>query len=593
MNIFHRRFLVFVILLSLIIGAGTALFLVQREQNQRSGASNQTAIPPQTCGSKPTDIMLIMDRSDSMNKVTGTSGQTKLQAAEVAAQAFVDIIAKENNGSRVGLVSFAPTASLDQQLTTNYSAVKTAIGAMKTSFATCAQCGAITADNAFQSAPLSTHPKIAIFLTDGLANTTTTTSPKLISPTIAEQATIAEIKSGFASQSIAYYTIGLGTDVNTTFLQSIASLTKAQYFFSPTSDQLNQIYQNISLIIGKGNISGTVFNDVNSNGILDTGEQGLDNWKVNLKVGSASSSSMLTALSASASGYVFPGLCDGTYYVDTQEQNSWKQTSPKNPSYYMVSINSGSANTGKNFGMKKQPVCGDVCTDSSSCSGAINECSFCNPTTKKCGPPFTPTPTPSMTPTPTLSPTPTPTPLPQDITLSITVFLHNIGKSGDNANPNAFSFSNKNPLHPTRNVKAFIYDLTNNAVAAPTGSIQYSSTSGSFTGTIDLGTAVAPGKYYIKIQSDYHLRRLIPGILTFTAGTNSLAPISLVAGDADNTNDLSILDYNLLLGCYSVSQSAISCTDAQQVATDFNDDGAVDEKDYNLFIRELSVQNGE
>jgi hypothetical protein len=49
----------------------------------------------------------------------------------------------------------------------------------------------------------------------------------------------------------------------------------------------------------------------------------------------------------------------------------------------------------------------------------------------------------------------------------------------------------------------------------------------------------------------------------------------------------------LLIGCYSDFSPAKSCTSANKLLTDLNDDGNVNQTDYNLFLREISVQNGQ
>jgi Mg-chelatase subunit ChlD len=578
MTITQRKFLPVGILLFLVIAVAATTSLVQRQQELRGRASTQTAIPAATCGSAPVDIMIVIDNSGSMNTVTGAKGMTKLQSAIAAAKSFVDIISANTN-NHIGLVSFNTKATLESPLTTDYATVKTKIGQLKSNGDTCTQCGATTADQEIHADGRANVQKVVILLTDGIANYVTGQN-KQVSATTAEQAAITEIQNEFNTDNTTYFTIGLGSDVNTSFLQKIATNTNAKYFFSPSGDQLTQIYQSISQIIGKGSIAGVVFNDANNNGTPDTGESNLQNWTIDLKVGSPTSTSTLTTTTQSTNGYSISGLCDGTYYVNEEPQSGWTQTTPTNPSYYTVSIANGSMVADKNFGNTQQ-ACGTTCTDDSSCGGAANGCTSCNTTTHQCTVPITQTPTPTIT------------PVPSAMILNITALLHNIGSSGDNANPTAASFSNKNPVHPTRNATVFLYDLNNNQVADQSGTIQYGSPSGSFTGSVNIGTTIPSGQYYIKVQSDYHLNRLIPGIQTLTGGTNNLPTVSLVAGDADNSNDLSILDYNLLLGCYSTTKPAQSCTDAQKVATDFNDDGAVDDKDFNLFIRELSVQNGD
>ena len=70
--------------------------------------------------------------------------------------------------------------------------------------------------------------------------------------------------------------------------------------------------------------------------------------------------------------------------------------------------------------------------------------------------------------------------------------------------------------------------------------------------------------------------------------------VSLVTGDINNDNALTILDYNVLIDCYSDLLPARNCSDQNKKASaDLSDDGAVNASDYNLFLRELSVVSGE
>ncbi len=222
-------------------------------------------------------------------------------------------------------------------------------------------------------------------------------------------------------------------------------------------------------------------------------------------------------------------------------------------------------------------------------------------------PTSTPTPTPTSTPTPTPTSTPTPTPVPNSTKLTFDVFLHGIGNSGDNANPDQFSLSNKNPRTKIRNVDVQILNSSSNIVATSSGTIRYASESGSFKGTVDFGLRVpATAAYNIKLKEKTHLRRLVPGIQTITTGqTNIVQQITLIAGDVigdlnssdasirQSYNTLNILDYNMLMNCYSDFAPAISCTPAQKLLTDLNDNGTVNQFDYNLFLREITVQNGQ
>ncbi len=180
-------------------------------------------------------------------------------------------------------------------------------------------------------------------------------------------------------------------------------------------------------------------------------------------------------------------------------------------------------------------------------------------------------------------------------TLSLTVFLHGIGASGDNSNPTGNSLSNKTPKHTTRRANVSIYDTTNKLVATSFGDIVYSSASGNYKGNVTTSTPVPAGSYNVRVGTNQHLFRRIAGIQNIaSSGANILPAIALVTGDIDDNNKLDILDYNALIGCYTDLLPAPSCVgQAKQLATDINDDGLVNQTDYNLFLREIANQPGE
>ncbi len=179
-------------------------------------------------------------------------------------------------------------------------------------------------------------------------------------------------------------------------------------------------------------------------------------------------------------------------------------------------------------------------------------------------------------------------------TLTLTVYEHGIGASGDNTNPDS-SLSNKNPSHLTRNITLSIFNTSNQFIASATGTITYNSTSGSFTGSIITDKLATTGDYLVKASTDFHLTRLLPGhIQHIIAGqSNKLSDAIFVAGDIVQDNKLNILDYNQILNCYSNLNPPVSCTDSQKQAADLNDDGLVNQVDYNLFLRELATQSGD
>ncbi len=204
-----------------------------------------------------------------------------------------------------------------------------------------------------------------------------------------------------------------------------------------------------------------------------------------------------------------------------------------------------------------------------------------------------PTAIPTVKPTtaPTQKPIPTNTPVPGDTTINLTLGLQGVGTSGDSANPH--SGGNTNPLHQQRNITVSIFDTHNQQVTTQHGTVSYNDATGKFTGNVDLGSQFITGVYTVKVQSPQYLRALVPGIPTITAGrTNVLPATTLVVGDINEDNQINILDYNTLMGCYSDLLPATSCTSANNTLSDLNDDGAINQFDYNLFLRELSNVSG-
>lgn len=199
-------------------------------------------------------------------------------------------------------------------------------------------------------------------------------------------------------------------------------------------------------------------------------------------------------------------------------------------------------------------------------------------------------------PTPTYAPTSTP--VPGDTVLNFTIGLQGIGMAGDAVNPN--STGNMNPLHPTRTITATVYDAQNQLIATQSGTITFNSTTGLFQGSVDLGQGISTGLYTVKVKADQYLRAIVPGIQTITqAQTNTMPYVSLIVGDITGMNEINITDYNVLMACYSDLEPPQDPTLCGQYTVngfsmaDLNDDGAVNQYDYNLFLRELSNVNGQ
>lgn len=495
-----------------------------------------TAIPTgqPACKNSPTDTVLIIDRSDSMNG-------TKLKKAKEAAKIFINK-ASSNPNNKIALTTIDANSTLVSPLSNNFSDLKAKIDSLAVSSGTCIQCGIKKTYAEISTNGRTGYKKVAILLTDGRANRI---DGKPSSTSSAENAALEELKKGYDTTKTVFYTVGLGSDVSAAFLTQIANLTGGKYFFAPSEIQLNDIYVEVSQAIGKGMISGLVFDDANKNKIYDPNENKLPGWTINLFT--LRSNTPQPFISDQTGIYNTGMLCDGKYRLTQTLKDKWIPTVPTNPNEYTVDILNGAVVKDKNFGNTLIPV------------------------------------------TPTTTPTPPPS---NNTILLLNGLIDGIGSRGDNSNPDG-TLSNKKPLHPARNIKISVYDASNKLVADAAGKINYSSASGSFTESIS--STIPSGSYTIKATTDNHLTRLLPGIQIIKGGeSNKLPDAIFTAGDIKSDNQLNISDYNMLIGCYSDISSANDCKDTtNKDSADLNDDGAVNHIDYNLFLREIATQPGQ
>lgn len=239
------------------------------------------------------------------------------------------------------------------------------------------------------------------------------------------------------------------------------------------------------------------------------------------------------------------------------------------------------------------------------CSGASVTAS---PTTS---PSTSPTSNPSASPSPSTSASPSPTPAPGDTVLALSVGMDGVGNTGTNQNPVPLSNWKDNPPKTLlRNVTVEVWDSNNNEVIKdkPT-KVTYDSAKGYFTGTVNLGGSFVSGNYTVKVKSDGHLKKLALGIQNITHGALAQIPrVNLIAGDINGDNSIDIKDYNIFISCSVFGSSGISfspnspfdsgalCNTAganYQALSDLDDNEVIDQIDYNLFLGEYSIQNGD
>lgn len=636
-----RRMVGLLTLLLIVAAVPLTLYLGQQQQDVRQHAAEQVCTADQA-----TDTMIILDESGSMNNPPDESTPNpnkvaRVEGAKTAAKDFLDILAQRTQTPlhQVSLTFFSDVdkSRVVQPLTTNLNTVRTAVDTIRPKGETCIECGIKKAVEDLKAHDRANIKNVAILLTDGEATVSTTTTAQ-DGTAIAIQKALDAALDAHQNQNVTFYTIGYSKYVKAELLTNIAEQTGGKYYYAPDSTTLDTIYKQIAQEIGKGSISGSVYNDANRNKIQDASETGLSGWKVTL-TNTSTNAVASTATTDTDGAYTFTDVCNGSYKAAVTLQTNWDLTSPTNPNYLTFTLSQGNTLADKNFGVAQHPtntslVCSPesvtlnstpqalsvTLKDSSGnplsgktikwSGNSVSQLSSATSVTNANGIASVGISVPATTSqnlnetinaafagevTNSQSSCQISTEYtPQDTTLSLNVLLHGIGAGGDNANPTNSSLSNKTPLHATHDATIIVTDTNNVKVKEIDSTITYDPTTGSYKGSFELGTTFPAGKYLLKVAVDHYLHRLIPGVITLSANKNNILPtISLIAGDTDSNNKLDILDYNMIVDCYSDYLAPVACDASKKDATDLNDDGNVNQIDNNLFDRELSVQFGD
>ena len=187
-----------------------------------------------TPGIQRTDIALVIDASSSMTELT-PAGRSKLAAAVEAAGTFLDQM-HFDAGDQAAVVTFNSDATLLAPLTTTRALLDAALGAITTAQFTRIDRGiAVAREELASTRHRPGNTPVMIVLTDGRAN------PVPVS--------VAEVEARQAKDAgIVIFTIGLGNDLDTEGLRSIAS--RPQWFYSaPSAEELAGIYRGIAVAI--------------------------------------------------------------------------------------------------------------------------------------------------------------------------------------------------------------------------------------------------------------------------------------------------------------------------------------------------------
>jgi hypothetical protein len=160
---------------------------------------------------------------------------------------------------------------------------------------------------------------------------------------IATTTSAADGSFSFANLGYGVYTI---EEVNQSGWYQTAPAPPGTYTVTALSgaSQSGLDFGNFQLV----NVTGEVYNDLNANGNLDPHEPGLQGWTVNLL--DPAGNTIATTTSDANGNYEFDALFPGTFKVEEVLQTGWIQTQPVSPNYYSFQTQSGTNETGLNFG---------------------------------------------------------------------------------------------------------------------------------------------------------------------------------------------------------------------------------------------------
>ena len=199
--------------------------------------------------SNPTDMVLILDRSGSM-----VDSMDELKAG---ANKFIDIIDEATDGSqdgqigsgsRIGVVSFADTATQNTQLITSVADLKAAVNSLQADGSTNHADAFSQAFQLFSST--STNAKVMIMFTDG--ETTAGGNPN-------------PVAAAAKAAGVIIYVIGLSGNggINEANLIAWASDPASSYVaITPDDAELEDLFENLAENISHPGATGIVINEV-------------------------------------------------------------------------------------------------------------------------------------------------------------------------------------------------------------------------------------------------------------------------------------------------------------------------------------------
>src|SRR5688500_12993485 len=140
-----------------------------------------------------------------------------------------------------------------------------------------------------------------------------------------------------------------------TSLDPTLSLGKRKNFTALDYAGLDDIGWDV--VTSPNSIAGSLFNDLDSDGVRDTGEGALSGWRVYIDADKDGifDTGEKNVLTDTAGNYKFSGLASGTHRVREVLNSGWRRTTPA-AGYFDVAVTSGTVVTSKNFGNTQKIV---------------------------------------------------------------------------------------------------------------------------------------------------------------------------------------------------------------------------------------------
>ena len=181
------------------------------------------------------DIIMVIDRSGSMNNPIQGDPHNKMYYAKEAASNFIDRL--NSTTDRSGLASFATESSLDASLTHDLDYVKQQVNGLSAGGWTNIGGGISESNSDFEDNGRYNATWVMILLSDGKTNRPT-------NEIIAREYALEQSQDA-QDMGVWVYTIGLGNkdDIDEELLKEIQT---HGYFYAPSAGDLEDIYQAIA-----------------------------------------------------------------------------------------------------------------------------------------------------------------------------------------------------------------------------------------------------------------------------------------------------------------------------------------------------------